>query len=86
MPAPDWLVEEAERLGDRLGVRVPELLAVPGLGTPMLWCLGRPKLLLPCHMIKSLEASPAGGASWPTSWPTSAAATTGWAGSSWPRV
>ena len=23
----------------------------------MLWCLGRPKLLLPCHLIKSLEAS-----------------------------
>ena len=57
VPAPDWLVDEAERMGDRLGVRVPEILAVPCLGTPMLWCLGRPKLLLPCRFVKSLEAS-----------------------------
>ena len=76
VPAPAWLVEEAEELGLRLRVRVPELLAVPGLGTPMLWCLGRPKLLLPVHMIKS-STLPAGGASWPTSWPTCGAATTG---------
>ena len=54
VPAPDWLVEEAEQLGSQLRVHVPELLAVPGLGTPMLWCLGRPKLLLPVHMIKSI--------------------------------
>lgn len=57
VPAPTWLVEEAEQLGERLQVRVPEILAVPGLGTPMLWCLGRPKLLLPGHLIKSLEAA-----------------------------
>ena len=55
VPAPTWLVEEAEKLGERLQVRVPELLAVPGLGTPMLWCLGRPKLLLPGHLIKSID-------------------------------
>ena len=57
VPAPDWLVNEAQRMADRLGVRVPEILAVPCLGTPMLWCLGRPKLLLPCRFVKSLEAS-----------------------------
>ena len=61
VPAPAWLVEEAEAIGARLGVRTPEVLAVPDLGTPMLWCLGRPKLLLPCHLIKSLEASPVAG-------------------------
>ena len=55
VPAPTWLVGEAEKLGERLKVRVPELLVVPGLGTPMLWCLGRPKLLLPGHLIKSIE-------------------------------
>jgi beta-lactamase regulating signal transducer with metallopeptidase domain len=57
VPAPDWLTDEAQRIGGRLGVRVPEILAVPCLGTPMLWCLGRPKLLLPCRFIKSFEAS-----------------------------
>ncbi len=55
VPAPAWLVEETEQLGKRLQVRVPEILVVPGLGTPMLWCLGRPKLLLPGQLIKSIE-------------------------------
>jgi len=55
VPAPAWLVQETEQLGERLQVRVPEILVVPGLGTPMLWCLGRPKLLLPGQLIKSIE-------------------------------
>ncbi len=57
VPAPTWLVEEAERLGERLQVSVPELLVVSGLGTPMLWCLGRPKLLVPGHLLKSIDAT-----------------------------
>ena len=55
--APDWLVEEAVQLGERLQVRIPEILEVPGLGTPMLWCLGRPKLLLPAHLMKSIDVA-----------------------------
>src|SRR5262249_38810532 len=35
VPAPAWLVGEAERVGERLGVGVPEALAVPGLGVPL---------------------------------------------------
>jgi beta-lactamase regulating signal transducer with metallopeptidase domain len=54
VPAPDDLVEEAEQIGWRLGVRTPELLVVSDLGTPLLWCLGRPKLLLPLHLVKTL--------------------------------
>jgi len=54
VPAPDDLVEEAERIGRRLGVPVPELLVVPDLGTPLLWCLGRPQLLLPGRLVKTL--------------------------------
>jgi hypothetical protein len=54
VPAPDWIVAELETLADRFGVRAPEVLAVPGLGVPMLWCLGRPKLLLPAHLLKTL--------------------------------
>ena len=54
VPAPDDLVEEAEQIGRRLGVPVPELLVVPDLGTPLLWCLGRPQLLLPGRLVKTL--------------------------------
>jgi beta-lactamase regulating signal transducer with metallopeptidase domain len=54
IPAPDDLVDEAEQIGRRLGVPVPELLVVPDLGTPLLWCLGRPQLLLPGRLVKTL--------------------------------
>jgi beta-lactamase regulating signal transducer with metallopeptidase domain len=54
MPAPDELVEEAEWIGRRLGMSVPELLVVPDLGTPLLWCLVRPQLLLPPRLVKTL--------------------------------
>ncbi len=55
MPAPDRLVDEADRIGRCLGVTVPDLVSVPGIGTPLLWCLGRPKLLLPLHLVKTLS-------------------------------
>jgi beta-lactamase regulating signal transducer with metallopeptidase domain len=53
-PAPDWLVGEAERIATQLGVRVPDLLTVPTSTTPMLWFLGRPKLLLPAQLVDTL--------------------------------
>jgi beta-lactamase regulating signal transducer with metallopeptidase domain len=56
VPAPAWLVEEAERVGQRLGVGVPEALTVPGLAVPLLWCLGRPRLLLPARLIGTINA------------------------------
>ena len=37
------------------GAHVPELLVVPDLRTPLVWCLGRPKLLLPAHLVKTLD-------------------------------
>jgi beta-lactamase regulating signal transducer with metallopeptidase domain len=54
VPAPDDLIEETEGISQRLGLRPPELLVVPNLVTPMLWCLGCPKLLLPGRLVKSL--------------------------------
>lgn len=57
VPAPAWIVAEAERVGERLGVGVPDALVVPGLGTPLLWCLGRPRLLLPSRLIGSLDVA-----------------------------
>ena len=55
-PAPAWLVEEAEEVGRHLRVRVPAILVVPRLGTPVLWCLGRPVLLVPAKLLQTLEA------------------------------
>jgi beta-lactamase regulating signal transducer with metallopeptidase domain len=55
-PAPEWLLDEADQVGRRLGVQVPSILVVPRLGTPLLWCLGRPVLLVPATLLKSLEA------------------------------
>jgi beta-lactamase regulating signal transducer with metallopeptidase domain len=57
VPAPAWLVEEADRVGQRLGVGVPEALAVTGLAVPMLWCLGRPRLLLPARLIGTIDVA-----------------------------
>ena len=55
-PAPDWLVEEARSIGERVGVRPPPVVATSSIGTPLLWCLGRPRLILPESLIKRLEA------------------------------
>ena len=54
LPAPDFLVDEAVRIGLWLGVNIPDLYVVDDLGTPLLWCLGRPKLLLPTRLVKTL--------------------------------
>lgn len=55
-PAPEWLVGEAGRVAERIGVRAPEMLVAPFLAVPMLWCLGRSKLLLPAHLVETLGA------------------------------
>jgi beta-lactamase regulating signal transducer with metallopeptidase domain len=55
-PAPDWLIDETRAIGDRLGVRSPPVLATPRVATPLLWCLGRPRLILPEALIKRLAA------------------------------
>jgi BlaR1 peptidase M56 len=47
-------VNELEWISEQLGTRAPEVLVLPDLGTPMLWCLGRPRLLLPARLVKSL--------------------------------
>jgi beta-lactamase regulating signal transducer with metallopeptidase domain len=60
-PAPVWLVEEAQRIGRLMRVRVPEIRVITRPGTPMLWCLGRPVLLVPSDLLKSLESARWGG-------------------------
>jgi hypothetical protein len=54
VPAPDELVAETEEISQQLDVHAPELLVISDLGTPMLWCLGRPQLLLPERLVKTI--------------------------------
>lgn len=51
LPAPSELVAETARLAERMGVRAPPLAIVPGLYSPSIWSLGRPKLLWPASLI-----------------------------------
>lgn len=55
-PPPSWLLDEIRMMADRFGVREPEAFVVDGLGSPLLWCLGRPKLLLPRRLVETLDA------------------------------
>ena len=48
---PQWLDDELHRLAERLGVRPPGLFLVAELGHPVVWCLGRPKLLWPAELV-----------------------------------
>ena len=54
MPAPDDLIDEADRIGRWLGVTVPEFWLSTTWARRLLWCLGRPQLLLPARLVKTL--------------------------------
>jgi bla regulator protein BlaR1 len=53
-PPPDDLLDLTETISRRLAVRCPKVLVLPSLATPMLWCLGPPKLLFPGRLVESL--------------------------------
>ena len=55
-PPPSWLSDEIRMMADRFGVREPEAFVVDGLGSPLLWCLGGPRLLLPRRLVETLDA------------------------------
>jgi beta-lactamase regulating signal transducer with metallopeptidase domain len=55
VPAPEWLVAEVRDLSVQLGIRAPEMLVLPNLGSPMLWFLGRAKLLLPGRLVANAD-------------------------------
>lgn len=49
--APGWLAAEVAGVAGRLGVRrVPASVVAAGLPAPLLWCLGRPRLVLPAGL------------------------------------
>ncbi|KAA0216522.1 MAG: hypothetical protein DYG94_05090 [Leptolyngbya sp. PLA3] len=51
------LQERVRLVAERLGVRMPELRTFPGMGTPMVWGLGRPVMLWPGGMACADEGS-----------------------------
>ncbi len=55
IPAPEWLVQEVRDLSVQLGVRAPEILVLPDLAPPMLWFLGRTKLLVPGRLVSNAD-------------------------------
>ena len=83
VPAPNDLVDEANASAGRLGVRVPELLVVPDLGTPIALVPGPAQAPAARDAREVPRPRPLARHPRLTSWPTSAAATTGSAGSSW---
>ena len=54
-PAPAWLLEQAEPIGERLGVSLPSIVVTSGVGSPLLWCLGRPRLVVPDSLLKTWD-------------------------------
>lgn len=55
IPEPEWLVDEVRSLSEQMGVRAPEILVLPDLAPPMLWFLGRAKLLVPAHLVSNAD-------------------------------
>jgi len=56
-PAPDYVQDLTQRLAHRLDLRrAPLVWLVPGALSPMLWALGRPRLLLPAQLLETLDA------------------------------
>jgi len=56
-PAPPALVESVTRVAHQLGVAAPQVRLLEGVGTPSVWCLGRPTLLWPTEGGELLESA-----------------------------
>ncbi len=52
---PAWFADELGRLAERLRMRAPAARVVAGLGCPVVWCLGRPRLLVPADLLGDYE-------------------------------
>ncbi|MBX6316206.1 MAG: M56 family metallopeptidase, partial [Isosphaeraceae bacterium] len=55
-PVPGWLDQQIRELAATLRVRPPRALIMLGAGSPLLWCLGRPRLLIPEPLLRGLSA------------------------------
>lgn len=55
-PAPAWVVREAQRVANRLGLRrLPAIRLVDARISPMVWCGWRPMLILPTALWRELD-------------------------------
>jgi beta-lactamase regulating signal transducer with metallopeptidase domain len=53
--APGWLQHQVDALALRLGIPSLRTLVVPGIGSPFIWSLGRPRLLWPSPLLDRLQ-------------------------------
>ncbi len=53
--APAWLREATEEISRQLGLRAPVTALVPGLASPCVWSLGRPRLFVPTYFATRLK-------------------------------
>lgn len=59
-PGPTDIQMRADMFASRMGLRPVPVLTVPGLSSPVVWCVGRPRLLWPDHLLEPVEpAEPA---------------------------
>src|SRR5262249_15444601 len=56
-PAPSWLISQAEELASLLGIEMPEVVVVPRIASPMIWSLGRARLIWPAELLDRLSES-----------------------------
>jgi beta-lactamase regulating signal transducer with metallopeptidase domain len=55
-PAPAEIHVLAAELANRLGVRCPPVVVIPGAITPLVWCWwGRPRLVVPATLVQRLD-------------------------------
>jgi beta-lactamase regulating signal transducer with metallopeptidase domain len=53
---PVWLAELLDDVAAELGVRAPRLVVSDSCGSPLLWCFGRARLVVPARLVKVLSA------------------------------
>jgi beta-lactamase regulating signal transducer with metallopeptidase domain len=57
VPADPEIVKRVADLANRLGVRPVPVLTMAGIAAPMVWCLGRPRLIWPAGLASDSDAS-----------------------------
>jgi beta-lactamase regulating signal transducer with metallopeptidase domain len=55
VPGDPRIVSRAADLASRLGVRPVPVLTITGVAAPMVWCLGRPRLIWPADLEASID-------------------------------
>lgn len=55
-PAPEWLLAEVVAICDRLNIRPPKCVVIPGSASPFVWCVGKPKVVWPIDFMDADSA------------------------------